>query len=308
MHHCHACKALCGNQHSEVSKQRGNVAEERVMKLKLKVDPGDPPEKNAENVSDYNVDVQDDSGDVDESVAPNSSRDNKPTSACSYLLKKHPTKRCGICNKQVSRANVSRHAKTHKTKTNISSSACCVDAEKGIFLTQNTHAQGKPVHVKFKPYGLNQGIVCTHPDCHKVQQPATRGNQGYLCEHLSSVINIPSKVCTLELPALDTIMSPLMKQRCHDLQGQADLRGSPLVVKWPHSSCNFYYSVFSGTEKSWSPLERVLVTETNDSLFCPCVGSKHSCVHKGIIRWANGTSPLEKSKSSPSKKRPKGSE
>ena len=57
--------------------------------------------------------------------------------------------------------------------------------------------------------------------------------------------------------------------------------------------------MFSGTEKSWSPLERVLVTETNDSLFCPCVGSKHSCVHKGIIRWANGTSPLEKSKSSP---------
>ena len=215
-----------------------------------------------------------------------STETQQKTNTHAQLFKKHPRLKCHICQQYISKVNISRHTRTHKMKKKDSSNTCCVDAECGIFLVQGVPLHSNPIHVKLKPYDPNAGFLCTNSECQQALHPAMRGKQNFLCEHLSSVINIPCIVKGMEIPPISLPMSSDMKTKCMEMRRLADSKGAPLIVKWPHSSSSRqHFSVFTGTTKSWSPLGRVLLTITEQGIHCPCAGSKHNCVHKAIIRW-----------------------
>ena len=189
----------------------------------------------------------------------------------------------------------------------------CVDVSQGVYLVRKQlRGTDHPIHCQFKTT-YPSSIVCNVDVCQQLSSTARRSGQStFLCDHLKSTQFIgTSSVMADQLKeeSLDLVVNslkwlePEQRSECLEWQKQASVNNVPLVVQMPVTSDTsnrfLHFSVFANVKKEhyWSFCKRVIVSfdKESSSFYCKCCPSRHSCMHKCIVKWAVAPSVIDTS-------------
>ena len=209
---------------------------------------------------------------------------------------------CSVCGKSISKKWFKYHMVVHERKdisTDRHHFTVRIDSERGVFLSDKT-LQGRyiPIHLIKKTSGTKHLFICEDLHCIDQKNIALRGgNTSFECAHMRSVpFAVPGKVLDLNINVLENLVasgfiSDSRSKQMLKLKDVSESQHIPFVVEAPnppHSSSRFInLSVFSGTQRYWSRLDRtvVYIDTLKQHVKCRCSKSSDYCTHKAIAKW-----------------------
>lgn len=211
-------------------------------------------------------------------------------------------RQCSNCGKYVNRKWMKHHIKTHEKKQITAARhnfSVRIDPNQGIYCSAKS-IKGRfiPVHLIKKTSGTSPYLFCEELTCIEKKQTAERGgNISFECEHIRSAeFAVPGTRVELNTDVLNCLVESgfISENRATQILTLRDnclSHNCAFVVEIPNppeSSSRFIYlSVYSGTQRYWSRIDRTIVCIDTDKnvVSCKCSKTKIYCSHKALAKW-----------------------